>query len=73
MAREAQERRIDRFFSGPGARADEWRALMEAAKAWSTGAADRAGFEQQLSQLAISGLSMAAQNASSKLPVNTVS
>jgi arginine decarboxylase len=54
MAQQAQERRIDRFFSGPGARADEWRAVVEAAKAWSTGAADRAGFEQQLSQLAIS-------------------
>jgi arginine decarboxylase len=54
MVQAAQERRIDRFFSGPGARADEWRAVVEAAKAWSTGAADRASFEQQLSELAIS-------------------
>src|ERR1700722_4960022 len=54
MVQAAQERRIDRFFSGLGARADEWRAVVEAAKAWSTGAADRASFEQQLSELAIS-------------------
>jgi arginine decarboxylase len=53
MAQQAQERRIDQFFSGPGARADEWRALVDAAKAWSTGTGDRAGFEKQLSQLAI--------------------
>jgi arginine decarboxylase len=53
MAQQAQERRIDQFFSGPGARADEWRGLVEAAKAWSTGAGDRGGFEEQLSQLAI--------------------
>ena len=26
MAQQVQERRIDQFFSGPGARADEWRA-----------------------------------------------
>ena len=37
MAQQAQERRIDQFFSGPGARADEWRGLVEAAKAWSSG------------------------------------
>jgi len=53
MAQEAQERRIDQFFSGPGARADEWRGLVEAAKAWSGGSGNRAGFEEQLSQLAI--------------------
>ena len=53
MVLQAQDRRIDQFFSGPGARADEWRALVEAAKAWSTGAGDRAGFEERLSQLAI--------------------
>ena len=53
MAQEAQERRIDQFFSGPGARADEWRGLVEAAKAWSGGSGNRAGFEERLSQLAI--------------------
>ena len=52
MAPQAQERRIDQFFSGPGARADEWRGLVEAAKAWSSGSGDRAGFEKKLSQLA---------------------
>jgi arginine decarboxylase len=53
MAQHAQERRIDQFFSGPGARSDEWRALVEAAKAWSTGNGDRAGFEQRLTQLSV--------------------
>ena len=53
MVLQPQDRRIDQFFSGPGARADEWRALVEAAKAWSTGTGDRAGFEERLSQLAI--------------------
>ena len=53
MAHQAQERRIDQFFSGPGARADEWRGLIDAAKAWSRGAGDRSGFEERLSQLAI--------------------
>ena len=37
MAQEVQERRIDQFFSGPGARADEWRGLVDAAKTWSSG------------------------------------
>src|SRR5262249_45150998 len=49
-----EDRRIDQFFSGPGARADEWRRLLEAAKAWVAGSGDRAKFEAQLSQLAIS-------------------
>src|ERR1700742_4456827 len=53
MAQQAQERRIDQFFSGPGARADEWRGLVGAAKTWSSGSGDRAGFEEKLSQLAI--------------------
>src|SRR3984957_4949742 len=53
MAQQAQERRIDQFFSGPGARADEWRGLVEAAKRWASGSGDRAGFEEKLSQLAI--------------------
>jgi arginine decarboxylase len=53
MAQQAQERRIDQFFSGPGARADEWRGLVDAAKAWSAGSGDRAAFESRLSELAI--------------------
>jgi arginine decarboxylase len=28
------QKRIDQFFSGPGARADDWRDLVEAAKTW---------------------------------------
>src|SRR5690242_21751712 len=53
MAQETQERRIDQFFSGPSARADEWRGLVEAAKAWSGGSGNRAGFEEKLSRLSI--------------------
>src|ERR1700742_1931804 len=53
MAQQAQERRIDQFFSGPGARADEWRGLVDAAKTWSSGSGNRAGFEEKLSRLAI--------------------
>ena len=53
MAQQTQERRIDQFFSGPGARADEWRGLVEAAKTWSSGSGDRSDFEKKLSQLAI--------------------
>ena len=53
MAQQDQERRIDQFFSGPGARADEWRGLVEAAKAWSGGSGNRAAFEARLSPLAI--------------------
>jgi arginine decarboxylase len=32
MDARSQHRRIDKFFSGPGARADDWRDLLEAAK-----------------------------------------
>ncbi|MGC2085369.1 MAG: decarboxylase, partial [Bradyrhizobium sp.] len=53
MARIAQEQRIDQFFAGPGARADQWRSLTDAAKTWAAGGSDRAAFEQQLSQLAV--------------------
>jgi arginine decarboxylase len=52
MAQQAQERRIDRFFSGPGARADEWRDLVEAAKAWSRGG-DRTKYDSALADLSI--------------------
>ena len=54
MAQQTRERRIDQFFSGPGARADEWRGLVEVAKAWLSGSGNRAAFEEKLSQLSFS-------------------
>jgi arginine decarboxylase len=53
IAQDSRERRIDQFFSGPGARADDWRSLVEAAKSWSAGSTDRDSFEKLLSQIAI--------------------
>jgi len=53
MLQDAQERRIDEFFAGPGARADRWRSLVEAVKAWSVGTSNRAAFETQLAQIAV--------------------
>ncbi len=47
-----QERRIDAFFSTPAARADRWRALADAAKAWASGSSDRNGFERALDEVA---------------------
>jgi arginine decarboxylase len=47
-----QEHRIDQFFSGPGARADQWRELVEAAKAWA-GGGDRARYDALLNDLAV--------------------
>ena len=43
--------RIDQFFSGPGARADRWRDLMDAAQAWMGGKDSRAKFETLLAEL----------------------
>src|SRR3954454_18939944 len=40
-----QDQRIDQFFSGPGARADSWRFLVDAAKAWSKGTGSREQFD----------------------------
>jgi hypothetical protein len=34
-----KEGRIDQFFSGPGARADRWRDLQDAARGWAAGTA----------------------------------
>ena len=53
MVQTGQQRRIDQFFAGPGARADEWRSLVEAAKAWVSGSGDRAKFETLLSEISI--------------------
>ncbi len=48
-----QDGRIDQFFSGPGARADNWRDLVDAAKAWSRSPGDHARFDALLAQLAV--------------------
>jgi arginine decarboxylase len=47
MSREAERQgtRIDRFFAGPGARADQWCHLMELIDAWSNGIGERAAFD----------------------------
>jgi arginine decarboxylase len=54
MAKEpmAHEGRIDQFFSGPGARADHWRDLQDAAQAWAAGQDSRTKFEGMLAELA---------------------
>jgi arginine decarboxylase len=46
------EGRIDQFFSGPGARADRWRDLLDAAQAWMAGEANRTKLESILGELA---------------------
>ncbi|MGE5158656.1 MAG: decarboxylase [Gemmatimonas sp.] len=46
--RKLQEGRIDQFFSGPSARADRWRDLLDTAQAWQAGTATRADFEAAL-------------------------
>ncbi len=48
----AAQKRIDQFFSGPGARADDWRDLVEAAKVWARGG-DRAGYDAALANLSV--------------------
>jgi arginine decarboxylase len=50
---EAREHRIDQFFSGPGARADNWRLLVDAAKAWSAGSGNRNRFDALFAQLEV--------------------
>jgi arginine decarboxylase len=54
MAKElqSQQNRIDQFFSGPSARADRWRDLLDIAQAWQSGTEKRAQFEAALSDLA---------------------
>jgi arginine decarboxylase len=46
-----QEGRIDQFFSGPGARADQWRDLQDMAQAWVAGTAKRADVEAALADM----------------------
>ncbi len=54
MSKDAKpaQKRIDQFFSGPGGRADDWRDLVDAAKAWARGG-DRAKYDAALSDLAV--------------------
>jgi arginine decarboxylase len=55
MAKEkqTQDQRIDQFFTGPGARADHWRFLVDAAKAWSDGSGNRNKFDDLFAQLEV--------------------
>ena len=53
MSQQAQERRIDQFFSGPGARADDWRAMVDAANAWADGSGKRSQFDALLAEIAV--------------------
>jgi arginine decarboxylase len=50
MSKDADARppRIDRLFPGPGARADQWRNLVELAEAWSNGSGNRSDVEAAL-------------------------
>ena len=48
-----QDYRIDQFFSGPGARADHWRFLVDAAKAWSDGSGKRNEFDALLAEIEV--------------------
>src|SRR5438309_2034031 len=46
-----QSVRIDEFFTGPGARSDQWRNLVELAEAWAKGSATRAKFDGALAEM----------------------
>lgn len=54
MSKDAKptQKRIDQFFSGPGARADDWRDLVDAAKTWARGG-DRAKYDAALADLSV--------------------
>jgi arginine decarboxylase len=51
--KQPQDHRIDQFFSGPGARADNWRFLVDAAKAWAEGSGNRNKFDGLLAELEV--------------------
>ncbi len=53
MPQETQERRIDQFYSGPGARADHWRFLVDAANAWSDGSGNRNRFDTLFAEIEV--------------------
>jgi len=44
---------IDQFFAEPGARADRWRDVVDAAQAWSRGHADRVKFNEAVSAIGV--------------------
>src|SRR5262249_34314289 len=44
----AEPVRIDQFFAGPGARADRWRDVVDAAQAWSEGRGTSSKFNEVL-------------------------
>jgi arginine decarboxylase len=48
-----QDHRIDQFFPGSGARADHWRFLLDAAKAWSDSSGNRNKFDALFAQLEV--------------------
>ena len=48
-----QDFRIDQFHSGPGARADHWRFLVDAAKAWSDGSGKRNQFDVLFAEIEV--------------------
>jgi arginine decarboxylase len=45
--------RVDHLFTGPGARADQWRNLVQLAEAWSSGSGNRDKFEATLAEMAV--------------------
>jgi arginine decarboxylase len=49
---ERRQQRIDAFFSTPAARADRWRGLVDAAKAWAAGTSGRDAFDAALAEAA---------------------
>ncbi len=53
MSTAAQDRSVavDKFFAGPGARADRWRDLVELAEVWSAGSSDGARFAAALAEM----------------------
>jgi arginine decarboxylase len=51
--KQTQDHRIDQFFSGPGARADHWRFLVDAANAWSDGSGNRSRFDTLLGEIEV--------------------
>jgi arginine decarboxylase len=44
---------IDQFFAEPGARADRWRDVVDAAQAWASGRGDRVKFDDALSAIGV--------------------
>jgi arginine decarboxylase len=50
---QTQDYRIDQFHAGPGARADHWRFLVDAAKAWSDGSGRRNEFDVLFAEIEV--------------------